>query len=181
MHAFILHAHTRPEQAEAFEQLFRAYVEPSRAEPGCIEYHMLRDVQDPTLFIFYEVWASREALAEHMAGSEPAFAEIMNAEAKRLGMTETNFMNATGLPDPAHLTSAHDMAVLARAIIRDNAQYYPIYAEKEFTYNGIKQGNRNALLYTDPTVDGLKTGHTNAAGAGNDSAQRAGRAERARE
>ncbi|MFX4681852.1 serine-type D-Ala-D-Ala carboxypeptidase, partial [Acinetobacter baumannii] len=90
--------------------------------------------------------------------------EIMNAEAKRLGMTETNFMNATGLPDPAHLTSAHDMAVLARAIIRDNAQYYPIYAEKEFTYNGIKQGNRNALLYTDPTVDGLKTGHTNAAG-----------------
>ncbi|PQA46747.1 D-alanyl-D-alanine carboxypeptidase family protein [Amnimonas aquatica] len=105
-----------------------------------------------------------KALAEHMAGSEPAFAEIMNAEAKRLGMTETNFMNATGLPDPAHLTSAHDMAVLARAIIRDNAQYYPIYAEKEFTYNGIKQGNRNALLYTDPTVDGLKTGHTNAAG-----------------
>lgn len=67
MHAFILHAHTRPEQAEAFERLFRSYVEPSRAEPGCIEYHMLRDVQDPTLFIFYEVWASREALAEHMA------------------------------------------------------------------------------------------------------------------
>lgn len=67
MHAFILHAHTRPEQAEAFEQLFLAYVEPSRAEPGCIEYHMLRDAQDPTLFIFYEVWASPEALAEHMA------------------------------------------------------------------------------------------------------------------
>lgn len=67
MHAFILHAHTRPEQAEAFERLFRSYVEPSRAEPGCIEYHMLRDVQDPTLFIFYEVWASWEALAEHMA------------------------------------------------------------------------------------------------------------------
>ena len=67
MHAFILHAHTRPEQAEAFEKLFRAYVEPSRAEPGCIEYHMLRDAQDPTLFIFFEVWASREALAEHTA------------------------------------------------------------------------------------------------------------------
>lgn len=67
MYGFILHAHTQPEQAEAFEQLFRAYVEPSRAEPGCIEYHMLRDAQDPTLFIFYEVWASREALAEHTA------------------------------------------------------------------------------------------------------------------
>lgn len=67
MHAFILHAHTKPEQAEAFERLFRAYIEPSRAEPGCIEYHMLRDAQDPTLFIFYEVWASQAALDEHMA------------------------------------------------------------------------------------------------------------------
>ncbi|MFI8580011.1 putative quinol monooxygenase [Ectopseudomonas khazarica] len=67
MHAFILHAHTRPEQAAAFERLFRAYVEPSRAEPGCIEYHMLRDAQDPTLFIFYEVWASQAALDAHMA------------------------------------------------------------------------------------------------------------------
>ena len=67
MYGFILHAHTRSEQAEAFEQLFRAYVEPSRAEPGCVEYHMLRDAQDPTLFIFYEVWASPEALAEHTA------------------------------------------------------------------------------------------------------------------
>jgi D-alanyl-D-alanine carboxypeptidase (penicillin-binding protein 5/6) len=105
-----------------------------------------------------------KALAEHIGGSEPAFAEIMNSEAKRLGMKNTNFMNATGLPDPAHLTSAHDMAVLARAIIRDNAKYYPIYSEKEFTWNGIKQGNRNALLYTDPTVDGLKTGHTENAG-----------------
>ncbi|MBD9416362.1 antibiotic biosynthesis monooxygenase [Pseudomonas sp. PDM16] len=65
MYGFILHAHTRPEQAEAFEQLFRAYVEPSRAEPGCIQYHMLRDVQDPTLFIFFEIWASKEHLAVH--------------------------------------------------------------------------------------------------------------------
>lgn len=105
-----------------------------------------------------------KALAEHIGGSEPAFAEIMNSEAKRLGMKDTHFMNATGLPDPAHLTSANDMAVLARAIIRDNPKYYPIYAEKEFTWNGIKQGNRNALLYTDPTVDGLKTGHTENAG-----------------
>ncbi|WP_457977560.1 antibiotic biosynthesis monooxygenase [Ectopseudomonas composti] len=67
MYGFILHAHTKPEQADAFEQLFRSYVEPSRAEPGCIEYHMLRDVQDPTLFIFYEVWASPEAFELHVA------------------------------------------------------------------------------------------------------------------
>jgi D-alanyl-D-alanine carboxypeptidase (penicillin-binding protein 5/6) len=105
-----------------------------------------------------------KALAEHLGGSEPAFAELMNKEAARLGMKDSHFMNATGLPDPDHLTSAFDMAVLARAIIRDSSHYYPIYAEKEFTFNKIKQGNRNALLYTDPTVDGLKTGHTNDAG-----------------
>ena len=67
MYGFILHAHARPEQADAFEQLFRAYVEPSRAEAGCVQYHMLRDVQDPSLFIFFEVWASPEAFAEHTA------------------------------------------------------------------------------------------------------------------
>jgi D-alanyl-D-alanine carboxypeptidase (penicillin-binding protein 5/6) len=105
-----------------------------------------------------------KALAEHMAGNEPAFAELMNKEAARLGMKDTHFMNATGLPDPAHLTSAYDMAILARSIIRDSTKYYPIYAEREFTFNRIKQGNRNALLYTDPTVDGLKTGHTDDAG-----------------
>ena len=105
-----------------------------------------------------------KAVAEHMAGSEEGFAKLMNAEAQRLGMTHTNFVNATGLPDPAHKSSARDLAILARAIIRDSADYYPIYAEREFKYNGIKQGNRNALLYTDPTVDGLKTGHTEEAG-----------------
>src|SRR6478735_516503 len=105
-----------------------------------------------------------KAIAEHMAGSEEGFAKLMNAEAKRLGMTNTNFVNATGLPDPAHKSSARDLAILARAIIRDSSDYYPIYAEREFKYNGIKQGNRNALLYTDPTVDGLKTGHTQEAG-----------------
>lgn len=105
-----------------------------------------------------------KAIAEHMAGSEEAFAKLMNAEAQRLGMTHTHFVNATGLPDPDHKSSARDLAILARAIIRDSAEYYPIYAEREFKYNGIKQGNRNALLYTDPTVDGLKTGHTEAAG-----------------
>ena len=105
-----------------------------------------------------------KAIAEHMAGSEEGFAKLMNAEAQRLGMTHTNFVNATGLPDPAHKSSARDLAILARAIIRDSSDYYPIYAEREFKYNGIKQGNRNALLYTDPTVDGLKTGHTEEAG-----------------
>jgi D-alanyl-D-alanine carboxypeptidase (penicillin-binding protein 5/6) len=105
-----------------------------------------------------------KAIAEHMAGSEEGFAKLMNAEAKRLGMTNTNFVNPTGLPDPAHKSSARDLAILARAIIRNSADYYAIYAERDFKYNGIKQGNRNALLYTDPTVDGLKTGHTQEAG-----------------
>ena len=105
-----------------------------------------------------------KAIAEHMAGSEDGFAKLMNAEAQRLGMTQTKFVNPTGLPDPAHKSSARDLAILARAIIKDGAEYYPIYAEREFKYNGIKQGNRNALLYTDPTVDGLKTGHTEEAG-----------------
>lgn len=105
-----------------------------------------------------------KAIAEHMAGSEEGFAKLMNAEAKRLGMTHTYFVNSTGLPDPAHRSSARDLAILARAIIRDSSNYYSLYAEREFKYNGIKQGNRNALLYTDSTVDGLKTGHTQEAG-----------------
>jgi D-alanyl-D-alanine carboxypeptidase (penicillin-binding protein 5/6) len=105
-----------------------------------------------------------KAIAEHMASSEAGFAKLMNAEAQRLGMTHTHFVNPTGLPDPTHKSSARDLAILARAIIRDGAEYYPLYAERDFKYNGIKQGNRNALLYTDPTVDGLKTGHTAEAG-----------------
>ena len=105
-----------------------------------------------------------KAIAEHMAGSEEGFAKLMNAQALRLGMTHTHFVNPTGLPDPAHKSSARDLAILARAILRDSADYYPLYAEREFKYNGIKQGNRNALLYSDPTVDGLKTGHTQEAG-----------------
>ncbi|MDO8331238.1 MAG: D-alanyl-D-alanine carboxypeptidase family protein [Fluviicoccus sp.] len=105
-----------------------------------------------------------KALAEHLAGNEPAFAEMMNAEAKHLGMNGTHFANATGLSDPNHYTTARDMGLLAHAIIKDSSKYYPIYSEKEFTFNNIKQGNRNALLYTDPTVDGLKTGHTDEAG-----------------
>lgn len=105
-----------------------------------------------------------KAVAEHVAGNEGAFAEMMNQEAKRMGMNHTHFMNATGMPMDGHYSSAMDMAILARHIIKDSSKYYPIYSEKEFTFNGIKQGNRNALLYTDPSVDGLKTGHTDQAG-----------------
>jgi D-alanyl-D-alanine carboxypeptidase (penicillin-binding protein 5/6) len=104
------------------------------------------------------------AVAEHMAGSEAGFAQLMNGEATRIGMIHTHFVNSTGLPQSGHVASAHDLALLARATIHDSAGYYPIYAERTFKYNGIKQGNRNALLYTDPSVDGLKTGHTNEAG-----------------
>lgn len=105
-----------------------------------------------------------KALAEHIGGSEAGFIAMMNTEAAKLGMTRTHFENSAGLPDPNHKASARDLAVLAQAIIRNSAEYYPIYAERSFTYNGIKQGNRNALLYTDPSVDGLKTGHTEEAG-----------------
>jgi D-alanyl-D-alanine carboxypeptidase (penicillin-binding protein 5/6) len=87
-----------------------------------------------------------KALAEHMAGSEAGFAKLMNEEAKRLGMTHTQFVNPTGLPDPAHKSSARDLALLARAIIHESSEYYGLYAEREFKYNGIKQGNRNPLL-----------------------------------
>ena len=104
------------------------------------------------------------AMAEHIAGSEASFAILMNEEAKKLGMENTNFVNPTGMPAEAHKASALDLAKLARAIIKNSGDYYKLYAEKEFTYNGITQGNRNALLSTDSTVDGLKTGHTDAAG-----------------
>ena len=105
-----------------------------------------------------------KAMAEHISGNEGTFAYEMNKEAKRIGMTNTHFMNATGMPAEGHYSTAKDMALLAKHIIHDSSKYYPIYSEKEFTFNGIKQGNRNALLYTDPSVDGLKTGHTDEAG-----------------
>ncbi|MBP6191554.1 MAG: D-alanyl-D-alanine carboxypeptidase PBP5/6 [Acinetobacter sp.] len=105
-----------------------------------------------------------KAMAEHIAGNEGTFAHMMNQEAKRMGMVNTQFANSTGMPAEGHYSTAKDMAVLAQHIIKDSSKYYPIYSEKEFTFNGIKQGNRNALLYTDPSVDGLKTGHTEEAG-----------------
>lgn len=105
------------------------------------------------------------ALAEAVAGSQGVFVQMMNREAERLGMKNTHFMNPTGLPDPKHYSTAHDIYLLATAIIRDfPVEYAKYYSEKQFTYNDITQRNRNRLLWLDPSVDGVKTGHTKAAG-----------------
>ena len=103
------------------------------------------------------------AVAEYIAGSEPAFAEVMNQHALQLGMKNSHFMNSHGLPAENHYSSARDMALLAKGILV-YPQEYALYSEKDFTYNSIRQTNRNRLLWSDPTVDGLKTGHTEAAG-----------------
>src|SRR5579872_880191 len=105
-------------------------------------------------------------LAEGIAGSEPAFVEEMNKAAEKLGLAASHFHNVTGLPDPEHYMSARDLATLARRLIVDFPEYYHYDSEKEFTYNGIKQGNRNPLLYQDLGADGMKTGHTDEAGYG---------------
>jgi D-alanyl-D-alanine carboxypeptidase (penicillin-binding protein 5/6) len=104
------------------------------------------------------------ALAEAIAGSEEVFAQMMTREARRLGMKNTNFLNSTGLPQPQHYSTAQDLALLAAAIVRDFPEYYPLYSAKEYRYNNISQSNRNRLLWTDPTVDGMKTGYTEKAG-----------------
>jgi D-alanyl-D-alanine carboxypeptidase (penicillin-binding protein 5/6) len=104
------------------------------------------------------------ALAERIAGTEETFAQLMNSEAKSLGMVGTHFENSSGLPSPQHYTTARDMSLLAIAMIRDFPQYYKYYSIREFEHNGIKQQNRNGLLEKDPSVDGLKTGHTDSAG-----------------
>lgn len=104
------------------------------------------------------------ALAEYIAGSEDAFADLMNQHAVRLGLKNTHFENATGLPADNHYSSPRDLALIARALIQDFPEQYSIYAEKYFTYNDIKQPNRNRLLWRDATVDGVKTGHTEEAG-----------------
>jgi len=104
------------------------------------------------------------ALAEHVAGSEEAFASLMNKHAKRLGMKNTHFVNATGLPHENHYTTARDLALLAQALIRDFPEFYKLNSQKEYRYNGITQYNRNKLLWRNPHVDGVKTGHTKAAG-----------------
>ena len=104
------------------------------------------------------------ALAEHTAGSEVTFAQLMNQYAARIGMTGTHYVDASGLPNPQHYTTAHDVALLSRALIRDYPDDYKIYSVKEFEWNGIKQHNRNTLLWRDDSVDGIKTGHTSEAG-----------------
>jgi serine-type D-Ala-D-Ala carboxypeptidase (penicillin-binding protein 5/6) len=104
------------------------------------------------------------ALAEAVAGSEPAFVEQMNREAQRLGMKDTRFANSTGLPSLGHYSTAHDLALLAAALIRDFPEHYKLYSEREYRYNDITQQNRNRLLWLDPNVDGVKTGHTQSAG-----------------
>jgi D-alanyl-D-alanine carboxypeptidase (penicillin-binding protein 5/6) len=104
------------------------------------------------------------ALAEAVAGDEGTFATLMNREAQRLGMKDTKFANPHGLPSPDNYSTAHDLAILAQAVIRDFPEFYKIDSVKEFTYNKIKQQNRNRLLWLDPTVDGMKTGHTEASG-----------------
>jgi D-alanyl-D-alanine carboxypeptidase (penicillin-binding protein 5/6) len=104
------------------------------------------------------------ALAEHIAGSESAFVDVMNQQAALLGMDNTQFFNATGWPVDGHLTTARDLSLLARALINDFPEHYRLYSEKYFKYNGINQPNRNKLLFRDKTVDGIKTGHTDEAG-----------------
>jgi D-alanyl-D-alanine carboxypeptidase (penicillin-binding protein 5/6) len=104
------------------------------------------------------------ALAERIAGTEDTFAQLMNSTAKQLNMAGTHFENSSGLPSPQHYTTARDMSLLANAMIRDYPQYYKYYSIREFEHNGIKQQNRNGMLEKDPSVDGLKTGHTDSAG-----------------
>lgn len=104
------------------------------------------------------------AVAEHLAGSEAVFVEMMNTQAEKLGMVDSYYVNTHGLPHPEHVTTARDLAILAAAMIRDHPDQYAIYKEREFTYNDIRQYNRNTLLAEDPTVDGMKTGHTEEAG-----------------
>ena len=106
------------------------------------------------------------ALAEGMAGSEPAFAEIMTERAQELGMSRSRFINSTGLPDPDHKTTPRDLAILARQLINNHADYYRLFSERDFTWNNIRQTNRNPLLYANIGADGLKTGHTEESGYG---------------
>jgi len=104
------------------------------------------------------------ALAERVGGTESAFVQLMNSYAQRLGMSNTHFDNSTGLPSPTHYTTAHDLSLLARALVREFPDYYTWFSIREFVWNNIRQENRNGLLGRDPSVDGMKTGHTDAAG-----------------
>lgn len=105
-------------------------------------------------------------LAEGIAGSEPLFADLLNKKAAELGMKNSHFVNASGWPDPEHYSTPRDLAIMAHALIKDYPEEYKIYSQKDFTYNNIKQGNRNPLLYSYPGTDGVKTGHAEEAGYG---------------
>lgn len=133
----------------------RSFIDPAKPVPVEVLVHgvLTQSGNDATV-----------ALAEHMAGTETAFADLMNAHAKRLGLSQTHFVNSHGLPADDHYTSPLDMAHLAAATIRDFPDYYPWYSLKSFTWNNITQPNRNRLLFWDKSVDGLKTGFTDAAG-----------------
>jgi D-alanyl-D-alanine carboxypeptidase (penicillin-binding protein 5/6) len=133
----------------------RTFIEPNKPVPAQILIlgMIVQSGNDATI-----------ALAEHVAGTEETFVALMNDTAKRLGMVGTHFENSSGLPSPNHFTTARDMSLLAAALLRDFPQYYRWYSVREFEYHGIRQQNRNGLLGRDPSVDGLKTGHTDSAG-----------------
>src|SRR3984885_612664 len=148
------------EQVMVSEHAWRAEVSRTFIDPG-------KPVSVEFLILGMIVQSGNDAtiaLAERIAGTEQTFAQLMNSTAQRLGMVGTHFENSSGLPSPNHYTSARDMSLLAIAMIRDFPQFYKYYSVREFEYNGIKQQNRNGLLEKDPTVDGLKTGHTDSAG-----------------
>src|SRR3546814_13595568 len=121
------------------------------------------DVCSSDLIIIQSGNDATVAVSEYVAGSETAFADLMNQYAARLGMNNSHFADASGLPDPNHYTTARDLTILARALIHDFPDWYKIFAERDFTYNQIHQPNRNGLLEKDPSVDGIKTGHTSEA------------------
>ena len=152
---------TLEQQARVSEHAWRAPGSRMFIQPG-------RPVTVDELIRGMEVQSGNDAciaLAEAVAGSEDVFVQMMNREAERLGMKNTHFMNASGLPDAQHYSTAQDLSLLAASLIRDFPEYYAqYYAIKEFRYNNITQPNRNRLLWLDPTVDGVKTGHTEAAG-----------------
>jgi D-alanyl-D-alanine carboxypeptidase (penicillin-binding protein 5/6) len=133
----------------------RMFIEPNKAVPveELMRGMIVQSGNDATV-----------ALAEGVAGSEQSFVQTMNEQAARLGLTDTHFVNATGMSDPHHYSTASDLSLLTVALIRDFPEYFPLYAIKEYTYKGITQRNRNKLLFRDPFVDGVKTGYTETAG-----------------
>jgi D-alanyl-D-alanine carboxypeptidase (penicillin-binding protein 5/6) len=166
MTAYVVFTALRDEQVRLADQV--TVSEKAWRTPGSrmfIEVGTQVSVQDLLLGMIVQSGNDASvALAEHIAGSESVFAELMNQYARNLGMGSSNFQNATGLPGDEHYSTARDLATLARAIIREFPDYYRWYSVREFKYNDIKQPNRNNLLWRDPTVDGMKTGHTDAAG-----------------